>query len=124
MTPGLIDCVRGALDFLGAEAVEGLALALERVDNVERGDGLPARVLAVGDGVLENVAEERLEVVAGLLVHEAGDPLDATTTSQPTDRGLRDAVDVVAEDLAMTLGAALTTLAASRHDVRMCRSFR
>ena len=108
---------------LGTESVEGLALALESVDHVERGDGLAARVLTVGDGILDDVAEEGLEVGAGLLIHEAGDALDATTASQTTDRRLRDAVDVVAEDLAMALGAALTTLATSGHDVQCGRSF-
>jgi len=35
------------------------------------------------------------------------DTLDTTTTSETTDSGLCDTLDVVTEDLAMTLGAAL-----------------
>ena len=117
MTPGLIDCVREELDFLGAEAVEGLALALEGVDDVEGGDGLAAGVLGVADGVLDDLLEEALEDGAGLLVHEAGDALDAATTSQTADRGLGDALDVVAEHLAVTLaGATLASLATAGHD--------
>ena len=40
---------------LGAESVQGLASALEGVDDVEGGDGLPLGVLGVGDGVTDHV---------------------------------------------------------------------
>ena len=42
---------------LGAETVKGAALALESVDDVERGDGLALGVLGVGDGVTDDVLE-------------------------------------------------------------------
>ena len=51
---------------LAAEAVEGLALALEGVDHVHGGDGLAAGVLGVGHGVTDDVLEEDLEDTAGL----------------------------------------------------------
>ena len=92
---------------LAAEAVEGLALALEGVDDIHGGDGLPASVLGVGDGITDDVLKEDLEHTAGLLVDEAGDALDATPACQPADGGLGDALDVVPEDLAVPLGAAL-----------------
>ena len=43
---------------LGAEAVEGLALTLEGVDDVEGRHGLALGVLGVGDGVTDNVLKE------------------------------------------------------------------
>ena len=105
---------------LAAEAVEGAALALERVDDVHRGDGLATGVLGVGDRIADHVLEEHLEDTAGLLVDEAGDALDTTAAREAADGGLGDALDVVAKDLAVALGAALaqslTSLAASRHD--------
>ena len=101
---------------LGTEAVNGLSLAFEGVDDIERGDGLATGMLGVCDGILDNVLEEGLEDLAGLVIHHTVNTLDATTTSQAADRGLRDALDVVAKDLAMTLGATLTTLSASAHD--------
>ena len=52
---------------LTAEAVEGAALALERVDDIHGGDGLPAGVLGVGDRIADHVLEEHLEDTAGLL---------------------------------------------------------
>ena len=53
---------------LAAEAVEGTALSLEGVDNVERCDGLALGVLGVGDGVTDDTLEEGLENSTGLLV--------------------------------------------------------
>ena len=73
---------------LRAEAVEGLALALERVHDVERRDGLAARVLGVRHGVTDDVLEEDLEDAAGLLVDEARDALDTTAACEAADGGL------------------------------------
>jgi len=42
---------------LSAETVEGSSLSLERVDDVERGDGLSLGVLSVGDRVSDDVLE-------------------------------------------------------------------
>uniref|UniRef100_J3LFX5 Uncharacterized protein n=1 Tax=Oryza brachyantha TaxID=4533 RepID=J3LFX5_ORYBR len=113
-TPGERRCTG-----LAAEAVEGAALALERVDDVHGGDGLAAGVLRVGDGVADDVLQEDLEHAAGLLVDEPGDALDAAPPRQPPDRRLRDPLDVVAENLAVALRPALAeplaSLAAPRH---------
>jgi hypothetical protein len=53
---------------LTTETVESTALALEGVDNVERGDGLALGVLGVGDGIADDALEESLEDTTGLLV--------------------------------------------------------
>ena len=81
---------------LSAEAVEGLSLTLEGVDDVHGRDGLAASVLGVGDRVTDDVLEEDLEDTAGLLVDETGDALDAATTGETADGGLGDALDVIA----------------------------
>jgi hypothetical protein len=47
--------------------------------------------------------EEGLEDTAGFFVDHGGDTLDTTTTGETTDGRLGDTLDVVAEDLAMTL---------------------
>ena len=104
---------------LSSKAVQGLALALEGIDDVHGGNGLALGVLRVRDGIPDDVLEEDLEDAAGLLVDEAGDALDAATACQAADGGLGDALDVVAQDLAVTLRAALAeplaSLSASRH---------
>ena len=80
-------------------------------------------MLGVGHGVTDDVLEEDLEDTAGLLVDEAADALDTTTAREAADGGLGDTLDVVAKDLAVALGAALSeslaSLSTSRHVVRV-----
>ena len=101
--------------------VEGPALALERVDDVEGRHGLALGVFGVCDRVADDVLEEHLEDTAGLLVDEAGDTLDTATASQTADSRLGDALDVVAQNLAVALRSALaetfSSFAAARHVV-------
>jgi hypothetical protein len=108
-----------ALARLAAEAVQSTPLPLQSVHDVHGGDGLPLGVLRVRHGVTDHVLEEHLENSAGLLVDETRNSLHTATTGQATDGRLRDALDVVAEHLAVTLRAAfpetLSTLATSRH---------
>ena len=104
---------------LTAEAIEGLALTLEGVDDIQRGDRLALGVLRVCHGIADDVLKEDLEHAARLLVDEAGDTLDTATAGQTADGGLGDALNVVAQDLAMTLCSSLSktlsSLATSRH---------
>lgn len=64
-------------------------------------------MLGVGDGVADDVLQEDLEHAARLLVDEPRDALDAAAPRQAADGRLGDALDVVAQHLAVALGAAL-----------------
>ena len=105
---------------LAAEAVQSAALAFQSVDDIHGGDSLPLGVLGVGDGITDHVLKEHLEDTAGLLVDEARDSLDTTTTRQTADGGLGDTLDVITQHFAMTLGATLSesfaSFTTSRHD--------
>ena len=103
-------------------------MSLEGVDDVEGGDGLSLGVLGVGDCVSDDAFEEGLEDTAGFFVDhclwiglafcfatradEEGrrltgrDTLDTATTGETTDGGLGYALDVVTENLSVTLGSA------------------
>ena len=109
--------------FLTAESVQRTSLAFQSIDDVHGGDGLSLGVLGVGDGITDDVLEENLQDTTGLFVDEARDTLDTTTTSQTTDSGLGDTLDVITQHLTMTLGASLSqsfsSFAASRHDYQM-----
>ena len=102
-----------------AESVEGASLPLEGVDDVHGSDGLSLGVLGVGDCVTDHVLQEGLEDAAGLLVDEARDTLDSSTAGETTDGWLGDALDVVSQNLPVTLGASLSesfaSFAATRH---------
>merc|ERR1712038_266497 len=98
---------------LTSESVQGASLPLEGIDDIHGGDGLPLGVLGVGDRVPDHVLKEHLEDAAGLLVDEAGDPLDSSPPRETTDSGLGDALDVVPQHLPVTLGASLSKSLAS-----------
>ena len=53
---------------LTTEAVQGAALSLEGIDNVEGGDSLALGVLSVCNCVTNDTLKERLENTTGLLV--------------------------------------------------------
>ena len=55
-----------------------------------------------------NIFQKDLENTSGLFVDQTGDTFDATSTSETTDGGLGNTLDVVAKDLAMTLCATLS----------------
>jgi len=83
-------------------------LSLESVDDIERGNGLALGVLGVGDGVTNDTLEEGLQDTTSLLVDHGRDTLDTTTTSETADGWLGDTLDVVAQNLPVTLGTTLS----------------
>jgi hypothetical protein len=93
---------------LTSETVEGLSLALEGVDNIHRGDSLTTSVLCVGDRVADDVLKEDLQHTTSLFIDETRDTLDTTTTSETTDSRLGNSLDIVAENLSVTLGTSLS----------------
>lgn len=110
----------GEAENLTAESVKSAALSLQSVDDIHGGDGFPAGVLAVGDGITDDVLKEDLQDASGLLVDQARDTLDTATTSETANGGLGDALNVVAQNLAMALCSALAqtlaSLSATRHN--------
>ena len=74
---------------LTSEAVEGASLPLEGIDDIQGSDGLTTSMLSIGDGITDDVLKEDLEDTPGLLVDEARDTLDTTTTSETANGGLQ-----------------------------------
>ena len=54
-------CKRQISMILASKAIEGLALALEGIDNVQGSDGLAAGMLSVGDSIPDDVLKKHLE---------------------------------------------------------------
>jgi hypothetical protein len=105
---------------LTAETVEGTALALESINDIEGGDSLSLGVFGVGDSVTDDTLEEGLENTTGLFVDHGADTLDTSTASKTTDGRLGDTLDVVSKNLAVALGSSLSeslpALSTSSHD--------
>ena len=93
---------------LTSESVEGTSLTFEGIDDIHGGDSLPLGMLGVGDGITDDVLKEDLEDTTGLLIDQARDTLDTTTTRQTANSGLGDTLDVITQDFAMTLSASLS----------------
>ena len=98
---------------LTSESVEGTSLSLESVHNVHSGDSLPLGVLTVGHGIPDHVLQENLEDTSGLFVDQTTDTLDSTPSSESSNGRLGDSLDVVTENLSVTLGTSLSESLAS-----------
>merc|ERR1712139_563862 len=76
-----------------SETVEGSALSLESIDDIEGGDGLSLGVLSVGNRVSDDVLEEASENKSGLVIDERADSLDTTSSGESSDGWLGDTHD-------------------------------
>ena len=65
-------------------------------------------MLAVGDGISDDILQEYLQHSSGLLIDEARDALHSSTAGKTADGWLGDPLDVISQDLAMALGASLS----------------
>merc|ERR1719189_1367030 len=93
---------------LTAESVQSTSLPLQGIDNIHSSDSLPLGVFSVGDSISDHILKEHLQNTTGLLVDKARDTLDSTTTSQTSDGGLGDTLDIISQHLAVTLSASLS----------------
>ena len=82
-------------------------MPLEGIDDIHSGDSLPLGVFGVGDGITDDVLKEDLEDTTGLLIDQARDTLDTSTSRQTADGGLGDTLNVITQYFAMTLSASL-----------------
>jgi len=92
---------------LPAEAVNGAALALQRVDDIKCRHRFAARVLRICDRVADHVLQKNLQNGARLVVNEARDPLHAPAAGKAADGGFRYSLDIVAQNLPVSFSAAL-----------------
>ena len=92
---------------LTSETVKGAALSLECVHHIKGGHSLPAGMLGVGHGISDDVLKEHLQHTSGLLVDKTRDTLDTTSAGQSSDSRLGDTLDVVSQDLPVSLGSSL-----------------
>ena len=104
---------------LTTKSVQSTALALQSIDNVHGGDGLSLGVLSVGDCISDDILQEHLQHSTGLLVDQTADSLHSTTASETPDSWLGDSLDVIPENLPVTLCASFSktfaSFATSRH---------
>jgi hypothetical protein len=93
---------------LTSETVQGTSLSLQSIDDIHSSDSLSLGVLGVRDGISDDILKEDLENTTGLLIDQTRQSLDTTTTSQSSDGRLRDTLDVIPQDLSVSLGSSLS----------------
>ena len=76
-----------------SETIDGSSLSLQGIDDVHGSDGLSPGVLSVGDGISDDSLEEALEDLSGVIIDEGGDSLDTSSSGEPADGGLGDALN-------------------------------
>jgi len=131
----------GRMNHLTTETVQGTTLPLQRVDDIEGSDSLALCVLSVCDRIADNTFEEGLEDTTCFFVDHYGktrqlsimrtcnwmvmltgrDTLDTASTGQTTDGRFCDTLDVVSQDLPVTL---CTTLAEALATFAACEDVR
>merc|ERR1712212_922986 len=98
---------------LSSKAVQRPALPLQGVHHVHGSHSLSLGMLGVGHGITDDILQENLENTPGLLVDETTDPFDATPSCKSADCRLGDALNVVPQHLAVSLGSTLAQTLAS-----------
>ena len=93
---------------LSAKTIEGLSLTLDGINDIHDSTSLMASMIGVSNRVVDDILEEDLEHTTCLLVNETGDTLVTDKVGKTVDGGLGDALDIVAKDLAMTIGVSLS----------------
>ena len=110
---------------LCTETIESASRPLEGVDDIKSGDSLSLGVFGVCDRITDdlekllrkscgqkpeytNIFQKDLKDTTRLLINQAGDTLYATSASETTNGRLRNALDVIAENLTVTLGTTLS----------------
>ena len=65
-------------------------------------------MLGISNGITNHVLEENLEHSTGLLVDETADSLNSTTSGETANRRLGDSLNVIPQNLTVTLGSSLS----------------
>ena len=104
---------------LTSESVQGTSLAFQGIDNVHGSDSLPLGMLSVCHSISDHILQEDLEDTSSFFIDETWDTLYSASASQSTDGRLRDTLDIVTQNLSVTLGASLSksfsSFTTSRH---------
>lgn len=94
-------------------------MPFQRVDNIHCCHSLAFGVFGVSDSITDDVLQKYLQHATSFLVDETGNTFHTATTSETTDGGLRNSLDVVTKNFAMTFGAtfsqSFTTFATASH---------
>ena len=96
------------LGFLTSKTVQCTSLTFQGIDNVHGCNSLSLGVLGVGHCISDDILKEDFEDPSGFFVDETADSLHTTPAGKTPDCWLGDSLDVVTENLPVTLSASLS----------------
>uniref|UniRef100_A0A0R3NWW5 Core Histone H2A/H2B/H3 domain-containing protein n=1 Tax=Drosophila pseudoobscura pseudoobscura TaxID=46245 RepID=A0A0R3NWW5_DROPS len=100
------------------------AIHAKRVTIMPKDIQLARRIRGERDGITDNVFQKHFQHSTSFLVDESRDTFYTATTSQTADSGLRDTLDVITQNLAMTLSASLSQAFATFTTTRIVKMAR
>lgn len=107
---------------LPTESIQGASLPFQGVNHVHGCHSFATCVFSVSDCITDHILQEYLQDSSSFFVDESRDTLDTSSPGQTTDGRFGDPLDVVSQDLSMTLGTTFpepfSTLSSSGHDLR------
>jgi hypothetical protein len=110
------------LDALASKTVKSSSLSLKSIHNIHGRHSLTPGMLSVRNGITDHILQKDLQHTASFFIDQPADTLHTASPRQTPDGRLRDALNVIAEHLPVTLGTALAQTLASlptaRHDYK------
>ena len=92
---------------LSTKAIESSALSLKSIDDVHSSNSLSSSMLSVGYSITNDVFEEDLQDTTSFFVDKSRDTFNSSSSGETSDSRLSDTLDVITQDLSMSLGSSL-----------------
>ena len=99
--------------YLTTKSIQGTSLAFQSIDHIHGSDCLPLGMFCVCDSITDDIFQEHLQYTSGLFIDQARDTFDTTSSCQTADCRLGDTLDIITQDLPVTLGTTLSQTFAS-----------
>jgi hypothetical protein len=96
-----------------SETIQGSSLSFQSIHHIHGRHGLASGMLSVRHSITDHILQKDLQHTSSFLVNQPADTLHSASPGQTPDSRLRDTLDVIAQDLPVTLGATLAQTLAS-----------
>uniref|UniRef100_V9IKG5 Uncharacterized protein n=1 Tax=Apis cerana TaxID=7461 RepID=V9IKG5_APICE len=93
---------------LTTKTVKGSSLTLQSVNYIHGSYSLPLGMLSVSDSISDNIFQEYLQYTSCFFVDQSRNTLHTTTTSKTTNGWFGNTLDVITQNLSMTLCSSLS----------------
>ena len=90
---------------LTSKSVQSTSLAFQCVNDIHGGDCLSLGVLGVRYCISDNILQENFQYTPSFFVDQTRDSLYTTSSSQTSDGGFGDTLDIVSQNFPVSLGA-------------------